>query len=177
MIPASSDTRPIALVGMMGAGKTTLGRALAQRLGWRFRDLDEEVERAADATVAELFEREGEAAFRELEHRALAGLLDGSLFVLATGGGVVLDPRNRELLRHRALTIWLDASPTTLASRVAGIGGRPLLNGSDPAARLTELLEERRPFYSQADLRIDAVTGGEAEVLARLMAATRNTGQ
>jgi shikimate kinase len=177
MIPASSDTRPIALVGMMGAGKTTLGRALAQRLGWRFRDLDEEVERAADATIAELFEREGEAAFRELEHRALARLLDGSLLVLATGGGVVLAPSNRDLLRHRALTIWLDASPTTLAARVTGIGGRPLLNGSDPAARLTQLLEERRPVYSQADLRIDAVTGGEAEVLARLMAATRNTGQ
>ena len=175
MAAASPDPRPIALVGMMGSGKTSIGRALAARLGRDFADSDEEVARPAGATVCELFRRNGEAAFREMEHRALAQLLRRPKLVLATGGGAMLDPRNRGLLRRHAFTIWLDAAPATLAARIGDTASRPLLDGGDVEERLARLLEERRPFYDEADLRIETNDRGEAEVLARLLVALGGT--
>ena len=155
---------------MMGVGKTSAGRALASRLGRPFVDLDAEVERDARMSVPELFERAGEDAFRELEHRALERLLRGSALVLATGGGAVLDPRNRELLRQRAFTVWLDAAPATLAARIGDATDRPLLDGGNREARLEHLLAERRTFYSEAQLRLATDGLSRAEVVARLMA-------
>lgn len=171
---SSKHSRPIALIGMMGAGKTSIGRALAAHLGWAFADTDEQVEQAAGCSIAEIFAREGEAAFREREHRALARLLADSNLVLATGGGAVIDPRSRELLRKRARTIWLDAAPATLALRLGDAANRPLLGAGDREGRLTRLLEERRLFYGEAQLRIEADGLTEAEVLARLLAALRS---
>ena len=150
----------IVLVGMMGAGKTSIGRALAARLACDFADTDAQVEQDAGCTIARIFTRDGEAAFRELEHRALARLLRRPKLVLATGGGAPLDPRNRALLHEQAFTIWLNAEPATLARRLGEAGDRPLLGSGDRQARLTELLEERRPFYAGADLRI--VTDGRS---------------
>lgn len=176
MTAASPDPgfdRPIALVGMMGAGKTTLGRALAERIGCPFADSDKAVEQEAGCTITDIFAREGEAGFREREHRALERLLASPPLVLSTGGGALLDPRNRELLRRRAFTIWLNASPATLARRIGASRDRPLLEGSDLEARLAQLLADRRLLYAEADLRIDTDDCNEAEVLNRLLAAIR----
>jgi shikimate kinase len=154
---------------MMGVGKTSVGRMLAARLGRPFFDLDAEVEQEVGLTVPQLFERAGEAAFRELEHRALERLLHGSSLVLATGGGAVLDPRNRELLRQRAFTIWLDAAPATLVARVGDASDRPLLEAGNREERLEQLLAERHPFYSEAKLRVATDGLNRAEVVARVI--------
>jgi shikimate kinase len=174
MPPASSaiaQARPIALIGMMGAGKTEAGRLLAARLGWPFHDSDAEVERAAGCTVAELFARDGEAQFRERERAVIARLLDGARLVLATGGGAILDADTRVLLRERTLTIWLDAAPAVLGSRVGGAEDRPLLRGGDRETVLARLLEERRPFYAEADVHIPTDGRSLAHVVDAIMAA------
>lgn len=152
--PLLSD-HSLALIGMMGAGKSSVGRKLAARLGWPFCDLDREVEREAGCSISILFDRDGEAAFREREHRALSRLLGGDPLVLATGGGAVIDPRSRALLNQRACAVWLDALPATLARRLAGTQDRPLLRSSDPRAVLEALLHKRRAFYAEAAIRID----------------------
>lgn len=151
---SAPPSRPIALVGMMGAGKTEVGRALAERLGWPFHDLDDEIARIAGCTVAELFHRDGEPAFRERERRALGSLVTGSRIVLATGGGAFADLQSRTLLLARTLTIWLEAEPATLARRLAGTADRPLVRGGEPLPVLEQVLERRRAFYEQAHLRI-----------------------
>jgi shikimate kinase len=163
--------RAIALVGMPGAGKTSIGRTLAAHLRRDFADSDQEVERTAGATVPELFRRDGEAAFRALEHHALARLLPRPGLVLATGGGSVLDPRNRALLRRHAFTIWLDAAPAKLARRIGETASRPLLEGGEVEERLTRLLEDRRPLYSEAHLRIDVQHATEAQVVDAILCA------
>ena len=152
--PRSSDRRAIALVGMMGAGKTTVGRALAERLRLAFADSDEEIERQAGLSIGQLFEQEGEARFRERERIAIADLVSSAPLVLATGGGALLDPGTRRLLRERALTIWLDAPPAILAARLGDCAGRPLLGNGDPLDLLTRLSAERRPSYQEADIHV-----------------------
>jgi len=167
----------ILLVGMMGAGKTTVGRALAGRLGYTYMDSDHQVEARTGQTVREIFERRGEAAFREDERHALneALAVDRPL-VVSVAGGAVLDPHNRERLRNSGLVVWLKASPETLARRVAGqaheTGHRPLL-GDAPLEALTRLYRDRAPLYEQlADVVIDVEerTAEQAvqEVLAHL---------
>ena len=163
--------RPIVLVGLMGAGKTTVGRRLAARLGLPFVDTDAEVARAAGLAVAQMFDRLGEAAFRERERDAVARLAAGPPRVIAAGGGAFVDEVGRGLLLASCTTVWLDAGVETRARRVGRDGGgRTLLRGRDPRAALAALAEQRRPFYAAAHFRVDAEGPVEA-VADRVMAA------
>ncbi len=152
-------TRPVALVGLMGAGKTSIGRRLAQRLQAPFVDSDAEIEAAANATIAEIFERDGEAAFRAGERRVIARLLNDGIQILATGGGAFIDPETRARMRERAVVIWLRADIDTLLKRVARKKTRPLLNNGDPRVILEKLMEARHPIYAEADIAIDSENG------------------
>src|SRR5947208_16740108 len=126
--------RPVVLVGLMGVGKSTVGRRLARRLGLPFIDSDSEIEETVGLPWGELFERYGEADYRDGERRLVARLIDGEVRVIATGGGVFVDPATRELLNARAITVWLDAPVDVLAERTARRDTRPLLKGADPQA-------------------------------------------
>ncbi len=145
----SGQTRHLLLVGMMGSGKSTAGRELAQRLGRRFVDLDEEIAARAGRSIPEIFAAEGEAGFRRRERDSLAVVLSDPVpAVIATGGGAVLDPENRAVMREEAVTIWLRAEPAALASRVGTGSGRPML-GDDPLSDLRRLAGEREPLYRE----------------------------
>jgi len=146
--------KSIVLVGLMGAGKSTVGRRLAKRIGLPFADADEEIEAAAGLTVAEIFERHGEAHFRDGERRVLARLIAGPPSVIATGGGAFMDDETRALILARCTAIWLDAEVETLAGRVGRRGRRPLLEGQDPLVLLQRLAEIRNPVYAEAHLTI-----------------------
>jgi shikimate kinase len=160
MSPAPADrpidrSRPIVLIGLMGVGKSTIGRRLAQRLHLPFVDSDHEIEAAAGLTIAEMFERYGEAQFRDGERRVIARLIDGRPKVIATGGGAFIQEATRALILERATAVWLDADVAVLAERVARRAGtRPLLNGGDPKQKLQELAAARNPIYAQAPVHI-----------------------
>jgi shikimate kinase len=146
--------RCIVLVGLMGAGKSTVGRRLAKRLAMPFIDSDEEIEKAADRTISEIFDAFGEASFRDGERRVIARLIGGRPKVIATGGGAFMDDATRSLILERCTAVWLDADISTLAERVKRRDNRPLLRGKDPAAVLERLAAARRPFYAQAHIHI-----------------------
>lgn len=146
--------KPIVLIGLMGAGKTTVGRRLAQRMRLPFVDADHEIEAAAGMSVSDIFERFGEAHFRDGERRVIARLIDGTPKVIATGGGAFLNEETRALILDQALAVWLDAEPEVLADRVSRRDTRPLLRGRDPRAVLTELARVRNPFYALAPIRV-----------------------
>ena len=146
--------RPIVLIGLMGVGKTTVGRRLAQRLHLPFVDADHEIEAAAGMTIAEIFERFGEAHFRDGERRVIARLIDGTPKVIATGGGAFLNEETRALILDQSTAIWLDAAPHVLAERVAKRDHRPLLRGKDPLKVLTELAAVRNPIYALAPIHV-----------------------
>jgi len=148
--------KPVVLVGMMGAGKTAVGRALAQRLGVPFLDSDAEIERAANMTIAEIFARDGEAFFRDRETEVLNRLLDEECGVLSTGGGAFLAERNRRLISQKAVSVWLDVDLALLWSRVKHKDTRPLLRTADPYATLRALYEARVPVYATADIAVRA---------------------
>ncbi len=154
------------LIGMMGSGKTTTGRALAARLGARYLDSDEQVEAATGRSVAEILDSDGEAAFRSEEACALQAALQlEPPVVIAVAGGAVLDPVNRQRIADAGTVVWLRAAPATLARRVGDGAGRPLLAG-DPAGNLVRLDAERRPLYSElADVVVDVDDLGPAEVV------------
>lgn len=156
---AALSGRTIVLVGMMGAGKTSVGKRLAEALGLPFYDADVEIERAAGRSISEIFEQRGEAEFRDGERRVIARLLEKPPHVLATGGGAFCNPQTRELVARKAISVWLKAPPEVLARRVARKNTRPLLNGKDPRRALEELLEKREAAYGQADLIIDSGEG------------------
>jgi shikimate kinase len=147
--------RPIVLIGLMGVGKSTVGRRLAHRLHLPFVDSDHEIEEAAGLTIAEMFERYGESEFRDGERRVIARLIDGTPKVIATGGGAFMNEQTRTLILERATAIWLDAEVHVLAERVGRRGGaRPLLNGTDPREKLAALAEIRNPVYALAPIHI-----------------------
>jgi shikimate kinase len=146
--------RCVVLVGLMGVGKSTVGRRLAKRLGLPFADSDEEIEKAADHKIAEIFDRFGEASFRDGERRVITRLIGGPPKVVATGGGAFLDDGLRALILERCIAIWLDADIATLAERVSRRDHRPLLRGRDPLALLSDLAAVRNPIYAQAHFHI-----------------------
>ena len=161
--------RPIVLVGLMGVGKSTVGRRLARRLGLPFVDSDSEIEGAAGLSAAEVFERYGEQDFRDGERRLVARLIEGEVRVIATGGGAYVDPRTRELLNSRAITIWLDAPVEVLAERTARRDTRPLLRNADPKQTLERLSEERRPSYAEAHIHVRSGDGAHKDVVDSIL--------
>ena len=163
--------RPVVLVGLMGVGKSTVGRRLAKRLGLPFVDSDSAIEDAAGCSAAEVFERYGEQDFRDGERRLVARLVEGEVRVIATGGGAFVDPRTRQLLNERAITIWLDAPVDILAQRTSRRDTRPLLRNGDPKSTLQRLAEERRPLYEQAHIHVKSGDGAHKEVVEAILHA------
>jgi shikimate kinase len=166
--------RPIVLVGLMGAGKSTVGRRLAKRLGLPFIDSDVAIEEASGSPTAELFERYGEQNFRDGERRLVARLVEGDVRVIATGGGAFNDPRTRQLLNERAITVWLDAPVDVLAERTLKRDNRPLLRNGDRVGTLNRLAEERRAFYQEAKIHIRSGAGAHNDVVEAIVAALRS---
>ena len=168
--------RSLYLVGMMGSGKTSTGRPLAERLGYGFVDADAVIEQAAGCSIPEIFEREGETGFRAIEHQVLSAISQRHSLVVATGGGVVTQRENWGLL-HSGIVIWLDVVQEQLLQRLqADSTVRPLLQTEDPAAALGQLLAERQPLYSEADLTVvindetpDTVADGILQLLPSLL--------
>jgi len=163
--------RTIVLVGLMGAGKTKIGRRLAARLNLSFFDSDTEIETAAGETIGEIFRNRGEAVFRDGERRVIARLLTQPIHVLATGGGAFMDPATRALIARRGVSVWLRADLDVLLARVARRNNRPLLQERDPRAVLAELIERRHPIYAEADVTIDSGEGPVELTTARVIAA------
>src|SRR5580700_8896337 len=154
-ISAALGTRSVVLVGMMGAGKSTIGRRLSTRLRLRFLDADSEIEMAhAGMTIPEIFSAYGEPYFRDGEARVIARLLDNGPAVLATGGGAFMRQETRDRIRDKAISIWLKADADIIMRRVKRRADRPLLQTADPAATVGRLIEEREPVYRHADLTI-----------------------
>ena len=163
--------RPVVLVGLMGVGKSTVGRRLARRLGVPFVDSDAEIEDAAGFPAAEVFERFGERDFRDGERRLVARLVEGDIRVIATGGGAYVDPRTRKLLNERAITVWLDAPVEILAERTSRRDTRAQLRHGDPKAVLEKLSEERRPSYAEAHIHVRSGDGAHKDVVEAIVAA------
>jgi shikimate kinase len=159
--------RTVVLVGLMGAGKTKIGRRLASRLGLAFFDSDQEIETAAGETIAEIFANRGERVFREGERRVIARLLASSVHVLATGGGAFMDPLTRAVIRRSGVSVWLRADLDVLVQRVSRRSDRPLLNAGDPRAILAQLIEQRHPVYGEADITIDSGEGSPEATVSR----------
>ncbi len=150
-----SQQRSIVMVGMMGAGKSAIGRRLAQRMRLPFVDADTEIESAAGCTIDEIFSRHGEAAFRDGERRVIARLLEGPRCVLATGGGAFMDAETRERIRQLGVSVWLKADLDTLVDRVARRTHRPLLKNGNPRDILERLIALRYPVYAEADITVE----------------------
>jgi shikimate kinase len=148
--------RTVALVGLMGAGKSAIGRRLAIRLGLPFVDADDEIERAAGCSIAEFFERFGETEFRAGERRVIQRLLAGPIHVLSTGGGAYMDPETRAMMKKHAITVWLRAELEVLYDRVRKRTHRPLLRQGDPREILERLINQRYPVYAEADLVVES---------------------
>jgi shikimate kinase len=155
-LTAALGRRSIVLVGMMGAGKSSIGRRLAARLGLPFVDADSEIEKAASMTIPEIFSGHGEAYFRTGEARVIARLLEGGPQVLATGGGAFMNPETRAAIRAKGISIWLNATFDILMRRVKRRADRPMLAGPDPIEALTRLIDERYPVYAEAELTVES---------------------
>jgi shikimate kinase len=164
--------RPIVLVGLMGVGKSTVGRRLAKRLGLPFVDSDAAIEDAAGLSAAEVFERYGEQDFRDGERRLVARLVEeGDVRIISTGGGAYVDPGTRKLLNERAITIWLDAPVDVLAERTSRRDTRVQLRNGNPKAVLERLSEERRPSYSEAHIHVRSGDGAHRDVVEAIVQA------
>jgi shikimate kinase len=165
-------SRSIVLVGMMGVGKSSIGRRLAARLGIPFVDADTEIEKAAGMSIADIFARHGEADFRSGEARVIARLLDGGPQVLATGGGAVMNADTRAAIKAKAVSIWLSAELDVLMRRInKRKNDRPMLQTADPAATLRELLVVREPFYAKADLTVQSREVPHDAIVSEIMTA------
>ena len=169
--PLGRLTEPLVLVGLMGAGKSCIGRRLAQSLARPFIDADREIEEAAGCSIEDIFERHGEAAFRDGERRVIARLLEQGPAVLATGGGAYMDPRTRAAIRERGVSIWLRAELDLLVRRTARRNNRPLLKRGDPREILGRLIEERYPVYAEADVAVDIDDSPPKLTTERVLAA------
>lgn len=167
------NRRTIVLVGLMGSGKSSIGRRLAAALGLPFRDADAEVEAAAGQTIPEIFASLGEPAFREGERRVIARLLDDPPHVLATGGGAFMSDETRALIKEKSISVWLKAEIEVLAKRVARKDNRPLLAGKDPAQVLRDLAQVRYPIYAQADITVETGDTPHKAAVDAVLAALR----
>ena len=161
--------RPLVLVGMMGVGKSTVGRKLSALLGLGFRDADDEIEEAAQMSVSEIFERFGEDYFRDGERRVIARLLDGGPSVLATGGGAFVQPPTRALILERGIAVWLDSDVATLVERVTRKDTRPLLREGDPAEIVARLKAERETAYAEAPVQVTSHPGPHGDTVNRIL--------
>jgi len=150
------DGHAIVLVGLMGAGKTTVGRRLAEKLGLAFVDADHEIELAAGQAIPEIFAQHGEAYFRDGERKVIARLLENGAQVLATGGGAFMNAETRTTIKRNAISIWLRADFDLLMRRVRRRSNRPLLQNDDPEAVMRKLIAERYPIYAEADITVDS---------------------
>jgi shikimate kinase len=163
--------RPVVLVGLMGVGKSTVGRRLAKRLGLPFVDSDSEIEETVGLPWGELFERYGEQDYRDGERRLVARLMDGQIRVLATGGGVFVDPGTRKLLNERGITVWLDAPVDILHERTSRRDTRPLLKQGDPKATLEKLAKIEREACAEAHIHVKSGTGAHRDVVDKIIRA------
>ncbi len=163
--------RTIVLIGLMGAGKSCIGRRLAALLGLKFVDADAEVEHAAGCTIEEIFERHGETAFRDGERRVIKRLLGQAVQVLAAGGGSFMDAKTRAAIQERAISVWLRADLDLLHKRTSRRNNRPLLRRGDPRAILEGLMAQRYPVYGEADIVVDSVDGPPEVTVERVRAA------
>jgi shikimate kinase len=163
--------RPLVLVGMMGAGKTTVGRRLAARLGRHFVDSDEEVEKAANMTIPDIFAAHGEADFRAGEARVIARLLRDDHIVLGTGGGAFINPETRALIKAGSVSVWIKAEADLLFQRVSRRSNRPLLKTADPRATLEALIAARYPVYAEADLTVISTDAPQEQVAGAIVDA------
>ena len=163
--------KTVVLVGMMGAGKTSVGRRLASVLGVPFKDADAEIETAAGCTINEIFERYGEPEFRSGERKVIHRLLFEPPHVLATGGGAVLDADTRACIKERAVSVWLKAPLDLLAERVLRKDNRPLLRNTDMRETLKRLLSERETYYAESDITVESDAGPHETVVKRVLAA------
>ncbi|MDX3901213.1 MAG: shikimate kinase [Sphingobium sp.] len=164
---------PIVLVGMMGVGKSTVGRRLAARLGLSFVDADEEIEKAAGMTISEMFERYGETHFRDGERRVIARLMDGAPKVIATGGGAFMQDDTRALILDQAIAVWLDAEIDILVDRVSRREGRPLLKDRNPREVLVELAALRNPVYALAPIHVKSAAAPHETAVDRILEALK----
>jgi len=170
------NQRSIVLVGLMGAGKTTVGRRLAAALDLPFLDADAEIERAADRPVAEIFSDFGETAFRDGERRVIARLLEEPQAVIALGGGAFVNDDTRKMVRQKAISVWLKADLDTLMERVSRRDTRPLLQTDDPRAVMADLMAKRESAYAQADLQISGDSGPHATAVERILDGLKDYG-
>jgi shikimate kinase len=163
--------RPVVLVGLMGVGKSSIGRKLGALLHMPFVDADDEIERAAQMTIPEIFAQFGEAYFRDGERRVIARLIDGpgTRRIIATGGGAFVNPETRALILQKAIGVWLDTDISVLVERVARKSNRPLLAGGDPREILTRLKAEREPLYAEAPIRVMSSSGPQNRTVARVL--------
>ena len=175
--PAPRLVRPVVLIGLMGAGKSSVGAKLAELLGSGFCDSDAEIEKAANLTVPEIFERYGEGHFRDGERRVIARLLSGEPLILATGGGSFIDAETRTLIAERAVSVWLKADLELLLQRTSGRSHRPLLNRGNPHEILAGLIATRYPIYAEADVHVESRPGQAHERMAqRIIAGLKKHG-
>lgn len=166
--------RPIVFIGMMGAGKSVIGRLLAERLDIPFVDADTEIERAANMTIAEIFETHGETYFRDGERRVIERLLQEGPCILATGGGAYMDERTREMIAEHGISVWLNASFDVLWERVSRKSHRPLLQNPDPQGTLKKLIETRYPVYALAELTVESDHISKEAMVARVFDALKS---
>lgn len=166
----SVPLKSLVLVGLMGAGKSSVGKRLASRLNLPFFDADTEIEKAAGASIPDIFAEHGEPAFRDGERRVIARLLEQSPIVLATGGGAFMNPETRARIRERGLSIWLKAELDVLVKRCSRRGNRPLLAGGDMRGVLSRLMDERYPVYADADITVLTGDGPHEGVVERIIA-------
>ncbi|MXO90057.1 shikimate kinase [Pontixanthobacter aquaemixtae] len=163
--------RPVVLVGLMGTGKSTVGRRLAVMLGKEFADADEEIEDAAQLSIGEIFEQYGEAYFRDGERRVIARMMEEQTGVIATGGGAFVNDQTRKLILDTAIAVWIDCEIDILVERTGRRDTRPLLRDGDPHEILSRLHEERKPFYSQAPIRVGSENGPHHETAMAIIEA------